>query len=241
MPTAASDLITDPRVSRKARGLRLKSLRQSLRLSRQAFSDQFKISIYTLQNWETNKNGGLTEPRAKDILQWLKRAGVECTFAWLMYGVPPAPIFSDPILGEFSLVQTQACLPKVAEDDELPKIAEELNLFRQHYPNQVMDMIISDDSMEPFYNQGDYVAGIKQTGNDIEKLLEKNCIVLTNENEWLVRKIKQGNSPGHYHLVSANQDHEAAKVFLPDVQVKMVAEIVWVRKYATPKNLQLCI
>lgn len=230
MPNATSDLATDPRVSRKARGLRLKSIRQSLRLSRQAFSDQFKISIYTLQNWETNKNGGLTEARAQDILQWLKRAGVECTFAWLMYGVPPAPIFSDPILGEISLEQPQEYESMVVAGEELRKIAEELNLFRQHYPNQVMDMIIADDGMEPFYSKGDYVAGIKRTGHEIEQLVEQNGIVLTHENEWLVRQIKVGNLPEHYHLMSVNPNAEVEKPFLSDVKIKMAAAIVWMRK-----------
>lgn len=225
-----TNLAVDPRRSRRARGLRLKSIRKSLQLSRKAFSDRFSISTYTVQNWETNKNGGLTKARARDVLEWLKQAGVECTFAWLIYGVAPAPIFSDPILGEISLEQPIAHDLLVVEDKELRKIAEELNLFRQHYPNKVLDMIVPDDAMEPFYSKGDYVAGIKQTGHEIEKLIEQDCIVLTSENEWLVRQLKKGNSPKHYNLISANPSATSEGLCVDHVEIEMAAAIVWIRK-----------
>ena len=231
MPTAAIDANTDPRVSRKARGLRLKSIRQSLRLSRQAFADKFTVSIYTLQNWETNKNGGLTEARAHDIIKLLKCAGVRCAFEWLMYGTPPAPVFSDPILGEISLECLHEDLePRIAENDELRHIAIELNLLRSHYPNQVMDMIVADDGMESIYRLGEYVAGIKHTGKEVEKLIGSNCIVVTDQNEQLLRQIRVGGMSGYYNLVCANAETMVAKPFLYDVVIKMAAPILWTRK-----------
>jgi DNA-binding transcriptional regulator YiaG len=225
-----ADLNTDPRVSRKARGLRLKSIRQSLRLSRQAFADKFTVSIYTLQNWETNKNGGLTEARATDILQLLKRAGIKCSFEWLMYGTPPAPVFSDPILGEISLESLNEDLDiKMTENDELRHISSELNLLRSHYPNQVMDMIVADDGMEPVYGLGEYVAGIKYTGSDIAQLIGADCIVVTEQNEQLLRQIRAGSMLEYYNLACINLKTIVAKPVLYDVAIKGAAPIIWTR------------
>lgn len=98
MPKQSQEDSDDLRSSRTARGLRLKSIRQSLRLSRRAFSEKFGVSVYTLQNWEVNKNHGLTEVRARQLVHIFKEAGIHCNYEWLMYGTGDAPRIVDPIL-----------------------------------------------------------------------------------------------------------------------------------------------
>lgn len=220
-----SEEAQDPRSSRQARGLRLKSIRQSLDLSRQDFSQKFGISVYTLQNWETNKNGGLGEERAAKVVNLLKQAGVQCTFEWMLHGIGTAPTIADPTSNITSTTPLES-----SKSDELTLIAKELNLLREHYPQQIMDMIVGDDGMEPIYVVGEYIAGLKHFKEKITDCIGKNCIIQTFEGDILVRQIKPGSMPEHYTLICTNPNTLIAKPFLYDVKLVMAAPVIWTRR-----------
>jgi len=229
MPNPGAIELEDLRSSRKARGLRLETIRQSLHLSRNDFAEKLGVSRYTIQNWEINKNGGLSEDRARHVVKALKGMGIQCSFEWLMHGIGLAPTVADLILGEITLSQ-QPKLDRSKETDEFSLIAAELRLFREHYPGKTIDLVVADDGMEPKYNKGDYVAGIKYVKNQITHAVGYDCIVQTADNDLLLRQVKKGSLEGHYTLVCTNYNTSVVKPLLYDVQLVMAAPVVWMRK-----------
>jgi DNA-binding CsgD family transcriptional regulator len=71
---------------RLARGQRLKSIRKLLNISLLEFANHLGISIFSLYNWEVNKNNGLPDERIPDIISSLLCLGLNCTYEWLAYG-----------------------------------------------------------------------------------------------------------------------------------------------------------
>lgn len=228
-PKASKEFEQDPRSSRVARGLRAKSIRQSLRLSRAAFSEKFGVSVHTLQNWEMFKNGGLIERRAHDLVQKLKLAGVQCTFEWLMHGIGPGPTIVDPAWGATALTQAST-EPAPSRDAEDSLIAAELNLFRKHYANHEVDMVVSDDGMSPHFLPGDHVAGLSYFGAEIIKANGHDCIVQTEAGEILLRHVKASALPEHYTLSCTNTGTQTVKPFLYDIRLSMAAPVLWMRR-----------
>lgn len=223
-----SELSRDPRSSRKARGLRLKSIRQSLNLSRHAFAEKLGVSVFAVQNWEINKNKGLSEDRIFQVVNVLKQMGAHCTVEWLSNGLGPGPTIVDPTFAD--LVVGQALPAENEEEEELILIAKELKLFRDHYPGAAIDMQVQDDGMEPQYVQGEYVAGLIHTGDQIKKLFNSECIVQIETGEILLRLLKQGSFEEHYTLMCFNANTKLIRPILYDVKLLMAAPVIWARK-----------
>ena len=137
--------------SRSSRANRLKRLRKMTNQSRKSFSNLYGISQGTLQNWETARFGGLTEKGAHIILQALQKEGIHCNFEWLMYGAGHGPSF-DRLLNK----EQEAIKPKKVL---VSSIDEDLKTF-QRLNHDTIHMYIPDDSMEPYYSEGELVAGI---------------------------------------------------------------------------------
>lgn len=229
-PKSVPDLDQDPRSSRVARGLRVKSIRQSLRMSRAAFAEKFGLSVHTLQNWEMFKNGGLIERRAHDLIQKLKLASIQCTFEWLMHGIGSGPTIVDPALSANFETDTEMPIRAGSPNPEDMKIADELALFRKHYGSQELDFTVTDDSMAPHYLAGDYVAGISRFRQEIAKCVGSVCIVQLETGELLLRHLKAGQLPGHYTLICWNLETKTVKPYLYDVKIQMAAPVLWFRR-----------
>lgn len=218
----------DPKASREVRGLRVESLRKSLRLSRRAFGEKFGLSLNTLQNWEDNKNSGLSEEGAERLIKAFKLAGIQCSIEWLLYGVGTAPMIADPLFNA-----TKKPLKNEAsntEEKEQQLIVEELKLFREHYALQAIDFMVTDDGMEPRYKHGDYVAGLKHFNEKIIEVVGQDCILQTEEGDILLRQVKKGSVDHHFTLLCVNADTSVAKPILYDVKLLMAAPVVWMRR-----------
>lgn len=217
----------DPKCSPEARGKRLKTVRVMAGLTRSGLEQKYGISASTIQSWEAAKAGGLTERGIERVIPILKEEGIFCSADWLFYGVgkPPHP--------------TNLSIPQVQEDElsylSLPEdkiIVQELLTFRKLNPN-VLDLIVSDDGMEPHYKTADYVAGKRRKGMDIDSLLEQDCIIETTDNELLLRRLKRSGLPGRYTLMCANLKTSVVKPTLYDQKLISAAPILWHRRHDT--------
>lgn len=224
-------LSDDPRSSKEARARRLESLRGLTRLSRQDFAKKCGVKPGSFQNWEGPRFGGLTEKAAKKILRGIKNLGIHCTLEWLMYGIGPGPQIDERLyLSDSVLSVRESSGPTYfTSDDEIQRIAKELLLFRQHY-SDVIDYIIRDDGMEPFYKIGEYVAGNISQHKDIENLVGMDCIVKTIDGDVLLRNLKKGSSQDRYTLVCTNPHTTVEKPTLYDVELLAAAPILWLRR-----------
>ena len=208
---------------KEARGKRVKSLRQLTQLSRRAFAERYGIPAPTLQNWEDAKGNGLSEKGAKNIVQVLKQVGIYCSVDWLMYGIGSGPQFSK------QRYEINEPTPGSAALEDSRCIEEELSLFHKHFPNAI-EYVVPDDSMEPRFIRGEWVAGIRYQAIELDKAISKVCIVLTKDGQMLLREIRASDIPGRYTLACLNLKTSNTKPFLYDVELVYTAPVIWSRR-----------
>lgn len=208
-----------------ARAKRALSLRQMTHLSRQKFEKRFGVSTSTLQHWEDPKKNGLTLKGAKRLIQMLQQTGVYCSVEWLMHGVGPGP----QTLPSHSQAQRSERTHKVSETSEAECIANELALFSQQYP-EVIHTVLTDDSMEPRFIEGEHVAGVRRYKQGINELIGQDCIVVTKEGDLLVRRIRAQDAPGFYNISCLNMNSAISKPILYHVELVSAAPIIWSRR-----------
>lgn len=231
MPNKKKDNITDPKSSDKARALRLRTLRNLLDLSRNDIDKRHSLPAGTLQNWEDARIG-LTQQGARRVIQIYKKEGLNCTFTWLMFGAGDAPKITERFsidLSAFSALGGEERSP-VKDEEELAQISKELLLFRQAYPEYI-DIVVPDDAMVPRFIAGEFVAGCRLFGKDIDKAMQLDCIVHLNDNEILLRNLRHGSRTGVYTLACTNPNTNIDKPFLYDVEVLSAAPIIWARRH----------
>lgn len=174
------------------RGERLRRLRALANLDRKTICQISGISIHTFKGWEIGRYGGLTESGAEKTIECLLTVGVKCTKDWLIHGIG-----DEPYLIRTSNNQSYS------DKYKLENIQKEILAFHANYQN-VVSLEVPDDGMIPFFSKGDFVAGIKQVGENINLLLNKNCIVKINNKDLMVRSLIQGNTEGLYNLMALN-------------------------------------
>lgn len=204
---------------------RVKSARMLTGLSRKDFS-QFGISAPTLSSWESiTSSRQLTEKGANRLVQALYKAGVNCSVNWLLNGVGAGPsLIDNPIHSTNDNT--------IVSWSEEESIFREIEFFKEINASPTV-LLVQDKGMEPFFNRGDYVAGNKKYGDDIDSLKGLNCIIETNENEFYVRRLEEGRQKGLYTLSCLTIDKDITNIILTDVAIKSAAEIVWHRKRST--------
>lgn len=217
-------LINDPQSSSIARGLRLEVLRHMARLTRREFTEKHGISANTIQSWETGKSGGLTIRGAKRILPALHREGIYCTLDWLMHGVGQPPHLTN--LQFFSILDSQ----QLVSDQPADATTQELLTFRNCNGNTA-DLVVNDDGMEPRYKKGDCVAGIRHSGDKIQYLANQDCIVQTQDNEVLLRRVKLNSKPNLYDLLCTNLESKIPLSTLYAQTLIWAAPVIWHRQY----------
>ncbi|MCA0403915.1 MAG: hypothetical protein LCH30_08980 [Proteobacteria bacterium] len=211
--------VTENLSSPETRGKRIRFIREHLlSFTREDFCQNTNITVQSLKGWELAWGGGLSQQGAIKIVERAKTLNIHCTSAWLLHGIgrDAAKISKDM---------------EPLEDE--PHIAQELLLFRE-IANSV-DTIIKDDSMIPLFYPGNYVGGILV--NNIENAIGKECIIIADNDEILVRTLKHGNESGRYNLVCFNEQPTLSKKEIKNIVIKFAAPIVWIRRIFREPNL----
>ncbi|MBA2651569.1 MAG: hypothetical protein H0U73_04795 [Tatlockia sp.] len=209
MPNLILENVSSP----GARGKRLRFLREHLlSLAREEFCRNSNITPQSLKGWELAWGGGLSLPGSKKVVKRAKELNVYCTESWLMHGV-----------GRSATIITKDL--DLEEGDE-NHIAKELLLFRE-LENSI-DTVIKDDGMLPSLHPGSYVGGI--IVKNIESALGKECIIVADNNEILVRLLKPSKKPSRYDLVCANENTTSVKKEIKNTAIKCAAPIIWIRR-----------
>lgn len=206
-------------VSPIARAKRLEKIRNMANLSRVELCESLNLSINTYKSWETGRFGGISAKGASQIVNQVGQSGVITSIEWLLSGQGLGPY----IIPNFSTENTHT--DQHSARDIIIKEIVYLNTF---YPNLVYAEI-TDDGMAPEYLEGDIVAGIKLSQQDLIPLINKECIVFTNDGRILLRYLKVGSKENHYNLCCTNVKTTVQKPIEYDVIVDSAAEVV--RKY----------
>jgi transcriptional regulator with XRE-family HTH domain len=206
------------------RGSRLKRVRLMMDLSRKAFSRKYGISSGTLRGWEDGITTGLTDKNIHRLMPVFKEAGVHCSIGWLLHGAGSAPVVpktkhpETTVSSESPLLNTDTA------------IAAEIELFCKHHPQQAIYMQVSDDGMEPYYREGEYVAGARLFGDAIDSVIGQHCIVETQMGEILLRLVRAGSKKDCYTLQCLNSLTHHLSPTLFDVALISAAPVVWYRR-----------
>ena len=196
-------------------------------LSREKMEEKYGISANTIQSWEAAKAGGLTQKGADRIISSFHAEGISCSLEWLLYGIGSSPILRTAerylIHGTITDYLTSMLMP----EDKV--IVSELQTFRTLNVN-TLDMLVADNGMLPYYRPGDYVAGKRRRGDDIEQMVGKNCIVEMATNEILLRRIRSCQQSGLYNLTCINPDTNLQHPTLYQQKLLSVAPVVWHRR-----------
>jgi transcriptional regulator with XRE-family HTH domain len=215
----------------KLRGNRLKRIRNLANLSRKKLCEGTgnELNPNTLKGWELGRHGGLSIKGAENIVQRLQEEGVSCTLDWLLHEIGQGPTIVSNYAKTKELKAVNSLKKPLLWAHEEEQIAQEMSLFRSFY-SHTLDVIVNDDGMLPFYQIGDYLAGIPQYKENIAHLIEEHCIVLTAKGELFLRKIRQGSAGDLFNLTCINTETSVKEPILYDVELIAAAPVLWQRR-----------
>ena len=201
--------------------------------TRREFEKKYQISANTLQGWEQGKNP-LSKKGARRIIEALKTEGLICSMEWLMNGagMPPRP-FEMVNPGFISSDNDMENALTKANLHEEQAIYEELQAFKAHNPNPII-ITISDDTMEPQYHSGDYIAGTRIC-NPSEMVIYygQACIVELEDHTIMPRYVHPGTEPGTVTLSCTNYQSKNPPLNIFNIKVISIAPILWHRRKLT--------
>jgi len=226
---AAVSTMKDDKYIAGERGRRVRTARTLAGFTRREFSETHNISLSTLEAWESGRSP-LTTKGALRVVNALKASGLYCSLEWLMEEQGLAPRTQSEIETGLLSSEVEQNISEVRHvlDPELI-ILREVALFRKLNPNSVV-LVIVDDGMEPFFARGEYVGGCRAKQENIGLLVNRNCIVETEEGDVLIRRLLPGRTANHYNLACINPLTTSPNPVLFDVKVENVSEVSWHRK-----------
>lgn len=190
--------------------------------NRRDFCTHFGLPYDTIDAWERGKNP-LTLKGAKRIIDSLKSVGIYCSEEWLIEGTGVSPRSFQEAFPMINLNPSES----LSVFEEHLGLAAELSTFTTLNRNSILTLI-RDDSMLPFYAEGDYVGGIRLPKGDQEEALHKRCIVEFPENSIAVGQFEKVN--GNYRVSPLNKDAQTEIIEdVPPMNIVSVAPIVWHR------------
>lgn len=221
----------------KERSDRLRRLRNLANLTRKDLCEGAGININTYIGYEVGKYGGITKKGANKVVGYLEKKGVYSTIEWLMTGCGLPPTVTTDFQSNINITENinlSLRLPNCDQKEE-SKISEEISLFYKHYANAT-GLLVNDDGMSPKYDEGDYVAGIRKFGSDIDDLVGLDCIVQTLEENFFVRTLSQGRVGSCYTLLCINPKTNVDQPVIYDVSLISAASIIWHRRPKVSDN-----
>lgn len=177
-------------------GKRIKLARQLANITRKEMTVLHAINSNTLQAWEKGVNR-LTEENALRLVEIFRKSGLVLTVEWLLLGVDPSitiPTNRKHINQDFKDV--------LSIRGDL-KVLEEINYFLNQNL-QSISLLVTDNAIAPIFNVGDYVGGINLFSSDIDDLVGEFCIITTDDQKTLLRKIIKNCGKGNFIIGTTN-------------------------------------
>lgn len=216
-------------LSMHERAERLMLARQIAKLSRAQLAVLINVSASAVTHWE-NLSGttpGITEKKARIVVETLKKEGLEITFDWLMNGNGKKPFLRmrtvKPAINHFHFAYPAEKIVRFIE-----QVTDSLE------NGDYITFQITDDSMHPDYIRGDFVIGLKISEEDWEELDGKVCLIMLSDNEPYVRLLKNYS----YHepiLYGTNTQSKYAANTIVSPNIKELYQIVAHFKWGNPE------
>lgn len=198
--------------------------------TRREFEKKHHISANTLQGWEQGKNP-LSEKGARRVIEAFTREGLMCTSEWLLHGtgMPPRPFEMLRIGVRPVTVESPTDVDDLNLKEE-EAIYKETQLFKELYPNAIV-ISITDDSMMPYFKEGDYIGGVQVRNDELHRFTNQLCILELENNLILPRLLQRGSKEDYLYTASCtNPTTTVSPLNLIDVKVISAAPIIWHRR-----------
>lgn len=202
---------------------RVRRLRNLANLSRKQVCEGSEINLNTLIGWEVGRHGGLSKIGAKRLIERVAHEGIICDDEWLLYGIGNGPMIAQntPLIADHKNYQDLS--------HEEQNILQELAFFQRQYTDTSY-MVITDTSMQPTFERGDYIAGINLQESDFIHAINKACIIETKGHDIMCRILKAGRDKEQFHLCGYEVNASLNYPTLYDVKLLSVAPVIWHRK-----------
>ena len=198
---------------------RVKMTRTLAGISRKDLEDKFGISTHTLQSWELGRNP-LTEKAASKLVEVFHDVGISCSIEWLLQGKGRSPSVLNTEFSPYPAID-KTISPLLSIEKTIQK---EIDFFKTNNPNAIVTMV-SDDTMSPAYNQGDFVGGVQYLDlKKIDECVGQDCIIEIAEGTYFRRLIKRKNG---YSLVCLNPKTEIDEPVIFVKKILSAAPIIW--------------
>lgn len=213
----------DP-VLMQEKGLRLRQLRTFCGMDREEFAERYQLAALTLRDWELAVRNSIPLKKAEILADKLRKDDVVLNTLWLEHGIGCEPIrLHRERLRNLSRDPEELNI----QIDVEKQINDELTMFMLGHPETIAH-IIEDEAMAPFYHRGDIVAGIKCGKQNILTCIGKDCIIVTEDNKILLRRVQEGKNFKTFSLLPLNLN-AGQEMILCDREPEQIAPVLWVR------------
>ncbi|MBY0462279.1 MAG: helix-turn-helix domain-containing protein [Alphaproteobacteria bacterium] len=196
--------MNSPRHSPQTIGERIKALRSWMKLSRREFSKKYNIHEQTLVSWELH-NKSLTSSSIEKLLPIFAQEGLPVTKEWLLDGKGLSPFLAGT---------------EIVENEKSTGI---FNFLRENIHSVVI--AINDSAMNPFFEKGNFVGGIKINLEE-DYIFGSPYIVTLIDDVQTVRILYKGKEKNLYTLGCFNLLERSENPVFYDVPIKELYHIV---------------
>lgn len=188
----------------------LRKLRENAGLSQQAIADVWGVERGDVSRIEHGKHAITTEKR--NLL--LKH------FGWSVSELYPSDTVKIPICGYVGAGEIVYSYDDHAKGGGLDEVEVPPGM-----PSSMVAVIIRGDSMEPAFEEG-WIIFYQRTQEGVPPdCIGETCVVKLEDDGMLLKKVKQGSKPSHYHLISKNPLHAP----MVDQKLQWAARVLYIK------------
>lgn len=203
------------------------------------------VSTNTYQNWEM-QFGWFNQKHAHNLIKnLLYFRSIDVAYDWLIEGTGNPPKILKPT--EMLRATFGANIEKTLQSKEISQALEQ-NLLFQHLKQDIASfyvtiiqgleaicynspemviLILTDNSMLPFYCAGDIVIGAPVIEDKaINKIINHDCLIKTSENKILFRNLQNSDKKKLYNLISRSRKFP----MLEEASIDWAAPLFYVAK-----------
>lgn len=209
------------------RGKRLRVCRDYTGLNIKEFCQKYGFNTITFGRWEKGNKVSLNEKNIDKVCHALLKEGIICTRAWLLEGTGMAPTEKT---GQHLFERKD--VDKSSETLAIMLIFSEMEIFQDNHENAITT-IIDDPAMEPFYEVGDHIGGIRLAQSEYELAHKKNCLVKIPEtNKILLRTTQMSGKKIILTATNPNPPYSEPIILDDYAKLEFLAPVVFHRKNA---------
>ncbi len=204
---------------------RIKALRGYLSMTRKEFCSKHGIPEPTLRAWELSLYS-ISPNHLQKLIKAFEKENILCTTDWLLHGEGTPPLFAAETINR-ELVKVNNDVSN--KGSLVSPVLVETAVFQTYNPESFV-MQISDNSMLPQFEKGDYVGGIKRNFPLKTDDFGKVYIVLLADGSSVVRIVYQGSTDRAFTLGCLNLLNQQTNPIMSEVIPKELYQVVWHRK-----------